>query len=75
MNIAKFYDVIKNNESFLVTSHIVPDGDSIGSTLALTLALLKIGKKAVPVINDKIPKSIFTCPEVILLKKKSGNMM
>ncbi len=70
MNIAKFYDVIKNNESFLVTSHIVPDGDSIGSTLALTLALLKIGKKAVPVINDKIPKKYLYLPGSDFIKEE-----
>ncbi len=56
MDVTAFYDIIENNDSFMITSHIAPDGDSIGSVLAITLALLKIGKKAVPVINDDIPK-------------------
>ena len=45
MDVTAFYNVIENNDSFMITSHIAPDGDSIGSALATTLALLKIGKK------------------------------
>lgn len=56
MDVTAFYDIIENNNSFMITSHIAPDGDSIGSVLAMTLALLKTGKKAVPVITDDIPK-------------------
>jgi len=56
MDIAAFYELVEKNHSFMIASHVAPDGDSIGSVLALTLALLKLGKKAVPVINDNIPK-------------------
>ena len=38
-------DVIRNNESFLICSHAHPDGDGIGSTLAMGLALEAMGKK------------------------------
>ena len=54
-----FYDLIKRNYSFLITSHIMPDGDSIGSALALTLALCRLEKSVVPVIKDDIPKICF----------------
>lgn len=74
MDVTAFYDVIKKNASFMVTSHIAPDGDSIGSALAMTLALLKIGKQAVPVINDDIPKKYEFLPGSNLIKKDiSGN--
>ncbi len=40
----KAINLIKRNSSFLITSHINPEGDAIGSELALALALEKMGK-------------------------------
>jgi len=42
--------IIRAKDDFLITSHQNPDGDSIGSQLALALALERMGKK-VSVIN------------------------
>ncbi len=70
MDITAFYDIVENNDSFMITSHIAPDGDSIGSVLAMTLALLKIGKKAFPVINDVIPKKYRFLPGSNLIAKE-----
>ena len=61
MDFSIFKDVVDKNNSFMITSHIGPDGDSIGSVLAMTLALLKMGKEAVPVINDEIPQKYRFC--------------
>ena len=33
-----------SNDDFIVTSHISPDGDNIGSTLSMYYALNKLGK-------------------------------
>ena len=43
-------ELIRARDDFLITSHQNPDGDSIGSQLALALALERMGKK-VSVIN------------------------
>ncbi len=43
-------ELISERDDFLVTSHQNPDGDSIGSQIALALALERMGKK-VSVIN------------------------
>ena len=40
---------------FLVTSHTRPDGDAIGSTLALGMILRKMGKHAEVVFGDSVP--------------------
>lgn len=40
---------------FLVTSHTRPDGDAIGSTLALAQILRKMGKSADVVLGDSVP--------------------
>ncbi|WP_422445727.1 DHH family phosphoesterase [Thermoanaerobacterium sp. DL9XJH110] len=48
--------IIRDNRTFIITSHIMPDGDSVGSLLALALALKKEGKIVFAVINDAIPE-------------------
>ncbi|HHX24493.1 MAG: DHH family phosphoesterase [Tepidanaerobacteraceae bacterium] len=69
MDFSIFKDVVDKNNSFMITSHIGPDGDSIGSVLAMTLALLKMGKEAVPVINDEIPQKYRFLPGANLISK------
>ena len=45
--------LLKNAQSIMVNGHIRPDGDSLGSTIALVLALRKLGKKIYGVVSDK----------------------
>lgn len=47
-------ELIKQAQSVLVISHISPDGDSIGSILALRLALEKLGKKVEAIVPDDL---------------------
>lgn len=53
--IQKITEVIRNNSSFLLTSHEGPDGDAVGSTLALASFLRKIGKDVTVHFRDPIP--------------------
>ena len=46
---------IRDGKTFLVASHQSPDGDALGSTLALTLALREMGKEAVAYNQDGVP--------------------
>lgn len=46
---------IEERRHFLVTSHTRPDGDAIGSTLALAQILRKMGKNAEIVLGDAVP--------------------
>jgi bifunctional oligoribonuclease and PAP phosphatase NrnA len=46
---------IQARRHFLVTSHARPDGDAIGSTLALAQVLRKMGKTAEVVLSDSVP--------------------
>ncbi|MEN8192990.1 MAG: bifunctional oligoribonuclease/PAP phosphatase NrnA [Bacteroidota bacterium] len=43
-------DIIQNNNKFVITTHVNPDGDAIGSELALARYLEKLGKE-VRIIN------------------------
>lgn len=40
----RFKEVIDNNKKFVITTHINPDGDALGSQLALAYFLLQLGK-------------------------------
>ncbi len=47
--------VIRDGERFLVCSHSRPDGDAVGSVLAMGMFLEQIGKRADLVTADRIP--------------------
>jgi len=46
---------VEARQRFVVTSHARPDGDAVGSTLALAQVLCKMGKKADVVMSDSVP--------------------
>lgn len=47
--------LLKENQSFVLTAHISPDGDSLGSMLALYEFLVRQGKQVTVVVDDTIP--------------------
>ena len=56
----KAVEVIKNSQSFLLSCHIHPDGDALGSTVAMAHALLSQNKKVTATFSDPfvIPNSL-----------------
>ena len=55
--------------SILIVSHLRPDGDAIGSTLALGLALMDIGKQVQMVLSDGVPDGFKHLPGSDLIRK------
>jgi len=55
LTVAALAEVVRGNSNFLLVSHTNPDGDSLGSQLALAFALHSLGKSAVLYSEDKIP--------------------
>jgi phosphoesterase RecJ-like protein len=55
-------DRIQKAQRVLITSHIRPDGDAIGSSLALGLALIEAGKQVQVVLSDGLPASFKHLP-------------
>ncbi|PLX85944.1 MAG: DHH family phosphoesterase [Desulfuromonas sp.] len=53
---------IRGGKTFLVASHQSPDGDALGSTLALALALREMGKNVVAYNQDSIPTDYLFLP-------------
>ncbi len=48
-------DLLKEKSSFVLTAHVNPDGDAVGSLLAMALMLRTMGKKVVCQIDDNLP--------------------
>ncbi len=59
---------ISEHERFLITSHARPDGDSIGSALALALGLEGLGKTADIFGGDPVPRSFVALPAIDKIK-------
>ena len=55
----------------LVTSHVRPDGDAIGSSLALALALLDAGKQVQVVLSDGVPVNFEQLPGADMVRTKA----
>jgi bifunctional oligoribonuclease and PAP phosphatase NrnA len=53
--LAEVAAAIRGHDRFLVTTHENPDGDALGSLLAMTLALRELGKDAVMYLFGEVP--------------------
>ena len=58
VEIDKIIDYILTNDKFVVTSHINPDGDNIGSSLAMCKFLEALGKEYIYLLDDNYPTSL-----------------
>lgn len=54
----KIKKLIESNDEFIILPHKSPDGDAIGSSVALKRALENNGKKGYIVLNDDIPLNL-----------------
>jgi phosphoesterase RecJ-like protein len=52
----KIFSALSREEKFLLAIHVSPDGDAIGSSVALCMALDSLGKKAFVYSKDAVPK-------------------
>ena len=62
-------DLIKKSKTILIASHINPDGDNIGSCLALALALKNEDKDIMVLKSDIIPARFSFLPGIDLIKQ------
>lgn len=63
-NINKFKHLLSVSNKIVLTCHMRPDGDAIGSTLGLCHLLNELGKEASVVIPDRLPRSLMFLPGV-----------
>jgi len=62
---------IKNAKDIVILTHEIPDGDAIGSSLAMYFALKQLGKEA-DVIIPEFPATYSFLPGVEAIKKRSN---
>jgi bifunctional oligoribonuclease and PAP phosphatase NrnA len=55
-------DAIGARQRFVVSSHTRPDGDSVGSSMSMALALRALGKEARVVHKDRAPEPLLGFP-------------
>ena len=61
-DITRFKGLLKESRRIVLTCHVHPDGDAIGSTLGWWHLLKKLGKEAAVVVPDRLPKSLRFLP-------------
>lgn len=62
--IEKVQQLVDTVQTIAITCHLSPDGDAIGSTLALCHVLRRLGKDATVVTPDMMPRTLLFLPEV-----------
>ena len=61
---ARIADEIRRRQRFVLSSHVRPDGDAIGSQLAMAFALWQLGKQVRLVNHDAPPTPMMVFPGV-----------
>jgi bifunctional oligoribonuclease and PAP phosphatase NrnA len=56
---AEILEPLKKYNHFLIVSHISPDPDAVGSSMALARTLRELGKKADVYLQDGLPRRMF----------------
>lgn len=66
--IAAIRDAIRARQRFVLSSHARPDGDAIGSQLAMAFALKALGKEVAIVNRDPVPRQLQPFPGVEMVR-------
>ncbi|MGC1381505.1 MAG: bifunctional oligoribonuclease/PAP phosphatase NrnA [Candidatus Baltobacteraceae bacterium] len=61
---------LRRRSSFVMVSHVKPDGDTLGSGLALGLALKRLGKRVAYFQEDSVPRNLRFLPETELVSRE-----
>lgn len=61
---AEVADEIRHRQRFIVVSHMRPDGDAVGSSMAMAYALRDLGKQVRVVSRDRPPAPMLAFPGV-----------
>lgn len=60
-------------DSVVITTHVNPDGDAIGSALALYQMMIRLGKSAEVLIDDDVPECFGFLPDIEAIKKPEAD--
>ena len=75
ISINKAAAFLKECDGYLIYTHASPDGDTLGSAIALVLALRRLGKKAYAFSIDGIPEKLKFLPtENVFIENEPENL-
>jgi len=60
---------LRRRRSFVMVSHVKPDGDTLGAGLALGLALKRLGKRVAYFQQDAVPRNLRFLPDADLVSR------
>lgn len=63
-DIKKVAELIRSATKIVITGHVKPDPDALGSILALGLSLRKLNKEVIMTVDDELPKSLAFMPHI-----------
>jgi phosphoesterase RecJ-like protein len=68
--LSQVVELIDQKQRFMITSHVRPDGDGLGSGLALYWMLRDLGKEATVILRDPVPAGYKVLPgsELVLVQ-------
>ncbi len=66
-------EFLLRHQSICIASHFSPDGDAIGSTLALGMALIELGKRVTLFNQDNVPANLRFLPFSDRIAKSYGD--
>ena len=66
---AQILDVLRSHQSFVIMSHLRPDGDAIGCAVALALCLKEMGKEVAVWNHDGAMEKLRFLPGSELIQK------
>jgi phosphoesterase RecJ-like protein len=66
-SVQEVVEELHRRSSFVMVSHVKPDGDTLGAGLALGLALKKLGKKVWYFQQDGVPRNLRFLPDAELV--------
>lgn len=69
-NLKSAVDLVKKSRHIILACHLNPDGDAIGSLLALGLGLKKLGKSVAMLCADRVPDRYITLPGARSIKRQ-----
>lgn len=69
MNKNAVIKAIKAHKRFLISTHVNPDADAIGSALAMAMTLKSLGKSAAVLNEDAVPEWLSFLPKTLWFKK------
>lgn len=69
MSLKKAIACIKNNNNFVITSHVSLEGDALGSELAFYRLLRMMGKRAIVINEDSYPIQYSFLPGIKMINK------